>query len=188
MQPLQPRLPRSSGGSERLFFALWPDDTTRQDIIQVVRSIRREREPRGTWVEAHRYHLTVRFLGAFRELPQSLPAQACLAASEVNAAEFNLTLDRLGSFSRVWWLGCSVLPPALMALWQALGASLARHADWQQPADFTPHVTILRKADRPVAADVPAVRWSVRSFALVRSRRGGTGSDYEVIGEWPLQK
>lgn len=188
MQPLQPRLPRSSGGSERLFFALLPDDAARRDIIQAVRSIRRERETRGIWVEAHRYHLTLQFLGAFRELPQSLRDQACLAASEVNAAEFNLTLDRVGSFSRVWWLGCSVLSPALTALWQALGASLARHADWQQPADFMPHVTILRNADRPVAAAVPAVRWSVGSFALVRSRPSGTCSDYQVIGEWPLQK
>lgn len=182
-----PRQSRSSGGGERLFFALRPDDATRRAIIEAVQSIRRERATRGLWVEPHAYHLTLQFLGAIREWPQSFPDQACTAAGELDAAGFDLKLDRLGSFSRVWWLGCGTPPPPLMALWQALGAALARHADWQQPAGFTPHVTILRHAEHPVADAIAAVRWPVRSFALMRSRQVDTGSDYQVIGEWPLR-
>lgn len=190
MQRPQPRISRRSGSSQRLFFALWPDVATRLAISEAVRTIRGDNASSGRWIEARRYHLTLQFLGAFGELPQSLSVQACTAAAELDAAGFELTLDRVGSFSNrsiVWWLGCQTPPPLLLELWHALGASLARHWAWQQPPAFTPHVTILRGAGRSVAADTAAVSWPVRSFALVRSRQSEASSDYEVIGEWPLR-
>lgn len=50
---------------------------------------------------------------------------------------------------------------------------------------FVPHVSLLRKANRPQHFPALApVCWPVEGFALLRSNPQADGTAYEVIGSW----
>jgi 2'-5' RNA ligase len=61
-----------------------------------------------------------------------------------------MKVDRASSFgSRVWWVGPSEVPAPLSRLALRLREGLRRHAvPHERGEKFTPHVTILRDADR----------------------------------------
>ena len=71
--------------SHNLFFALWPDDDVRARIASAARQLKKAHAPRGRWIEPHRYHLTLRYLGAHATVPDALlaAAQRQLPAHEV---------------------------------------------------------------------------------------------------------
>jgi 2'-5' RNA ligase len=52
---------------------------------------------------------------------------------------------------------------------------------------YAPHLTLLRKArwDLP-PSPLKNIYWVINEFVLVRSNRTENGSEYEVIGRWPL--
>lgn len=176
----------------RLFFALWPEDATRTGIAAAAAHLKANHAPAGRWIGAHRYHLTLQFLGDFIELPPSLGDRAREAAAEVDSPAFTLALDRAGSFRNQaipWWLGCESMPDGLQRLWDSLGVALAKHGLKVQSTTLTPHVTILRNADRMLPGSVPIapVGWSVESFALIHSDLA-RGNAYRLLGQWPLAK
>ncbi|HET7925134.1 MAG TPA: 2'-5' RNA ligase family protein, partial [Rhodanobacteraceae bacterium] len=114
--------------SHNLFFALWPDDDVRERIASAAEWLRKTHAPRGRWIKPHRYHLTLRYLGAHATLPEPLLAAARAAGDAVRGSAFDFALDRAGSFRNrdvPWWLGCRTMPPALDALWDALWSALA---------------------------------------------------------------
>lgn len=184
--------PPAAGRGEihRLFFALWPDDSTRRGIATAAAHLKAEHVPRGRWLGAHRYHLTLQFLGDFDRLRDSLVDDACRAAASVRSPAFDLTLDHAGSFRNrevPWWLGCESMPGGLQRLWDALGLALARagvrtHAS----GSLKPHVTVLREADvpLPVTAITP-IAWPVREFVLIHSQLGSQNV-YTELRRWPL--
>lgn len=175
----------------RLFFALMPDEETRERLHCVAMQLKAEYAPHGRWMNPQRYHLTLQFLGDFDVLPPQLVAQASAAASAVRVAPFSLVLDRAGSFRNraiPWWLGPAVDVPGLAALWQELGTALAR-AGIRLPSGqgFRPHVTVLRDASNalPETAITP-VEWRVGAFSLVHSQPN-RGAAYAPVGTWPLK-
>ena len=176
---------------DRLFFALWPEDGTRKALADAATHLRQKLRPVGRWTGAHRYHLTLHFLGDYAELPDSLVQRATDAAATVKAARFTLTLNRAGSFrnrSIPYWLGPEQAPPELRQLWRALRDALQDHSvPYDTKLRLTPHVTVLRDAAQllPVTP-IPAVDWAVDRFVLIHSHLGAT-SEYRVLGTWPLQ-
>ena len=182
----------AEGGSDthRLFFALWPDDTVRRAIADTADALRRERAPRGRWSNPDRYHMTLQFIGDHRPFPADRARRAMDAAARLAVPAFALDLDRAGSFRKrsiPWWLGCSVKPDGLRALWDALSSSLAEaRVPYQSDRPLVPHVTILRAA-HPWLPDtpIPPVRWQVRDVVLIDSVQGPR-SEYRVLGRWPL--
>ncbi len=179
------------GEVHRLFFALWPDQATRAGIQQAAAQLQAAHAPRGRWLGAHRYHLTLQYLGDFDALPPALVEAALAAAGGVRAAAFELVLDQAGSFRNraiPWWLG-SVAPPAgLQALWDGLGVALAKAGVRVHSASkLVPHVTVLRDASTSLPqTPIDPVPWPVRDFALIHSVLGAQ-SGYRLLGRWPLQ-
>jgi 2'-5' RNA ligase len=174
----------SAAASQRLFFALWPDDETRAALASLIHTqIRRN----GHAVSAANLHITLAFLGN-----QSPEQRACLetAATLVTAPSFELVIDRLGHWPRprIFWAGPSASPDALTTLVERLNLALAGCGYQPEPRRFQVHITLARKALRPPAQiQISAIVWPARDFCLVESVTGERGVEYRVIGRWPLQ-
>lgn len=175
---------------DRLFFALWPDPAIRAGLATQATHLRHKLRPTGRWIGAHRYHLTLHFLGDYPALPDALAQRAIEAAASLRAPRFTLRIDRAGSFGQramPWWLGPAHAPPELKQLWRGLREALQAHAvPYDTRLRLTPHVTVLREAAQVLAPmPVPAVDWPVEQFALIHSHLGAA-SEYRVLGTWTL--
>lgn len=172
----------------RLFFALVPDRAVRDRFDAIARDVARRFGGKAT--RADTLHITLAFLG---DTPlDRLPALLALA-QQVRAPAFDLGLDQLGYWrhNRIYWAGCSQVPPALVTLVAALKAQLkaAQFPFDASHRDFVPHVTLVRKLGQPAVdvAPLSSLRWSCREFSLIRSHMGLSSAKYENLGCWPLQ-
>lgn len=165
--------------TRRLFFACWPDDTIRREIVErrrLIDGLSRRRVP------DHNLHLTLLFLG---NQPADRLDDLIISAGEVEAAGFSLQLDSFGWFkgARVAWLG-GPAPAESLALVQALSKMVKALGLRFDQRDFHPHVTLFRQVTmRPEFPPVPALRWPVSEFALIESI---PSRPYQVLRTWPL--
>lgn len=189
-EPVQtePRLAQSGldeagPGTLRLFFALWPDDATRDALNRTGKWLHQHWG--GRRMRADTLHITLAFLG-------STPADkldilmAC--ADAVHADAYDLLLDRAGYWrhNRIGWFGASETPPQHFDLVAALNATLKAESFPVDARPHVPHVTLLRKS---LGGEVPVcnpVRWRISAFVLVQSVTESDGAHYEVIRRWPL--
>jgi len=170
-------------GTLRLFFALWPDDATRDALNRTGKWLHQHWG--GRRMRADTLHITLAFLG-------STPAEqlealfACAEAVQTDA--FDLILDQAGSWrhNRIGWLGASQTPPQYIELVGALNAAL-RGAGYSVDArPHVPHVTLLRNSVGGAVPECEPVCWPISDFVLVASRRESDGMHYDVIRRWPL--
>ncbi len=168
--------------TERLFFALWPDRTVRGALAAYSRDL--QRECRGKRVPAQNLHATLAFIG--NTSAEKLDAIRA-AAAKLAVPAFDLRIDRPGYWQHntIAWAGCETVPAELQRLADELRAALVSADVKFDDKPFVPHVTLLRKANRPQRFPrlVP-IAWRVESFALVRSNPQTDGTAYEVIGTW----
>jgi 2'-5' RNA ligase len=157
--------------SQRLFIALWPPSAAAARLAAVAEAM--ARGDGGRPMPAEKIHLTLAFLG---EVPELRVAAALEAARAASFAPFMVRLDRLGGFRRakVGWAGSSRPSAKLLALQAALDGQLRARDFGLEARPFAPHVTLVRKIERPVAAGtiVPAVAWRADALTLVRTLPG----------------
>lgn len=165
--------------TRRLFFALWPDEAIRREIVARRDSLGRVSRRQ---VPDHNLHLTLVFLG---NQPAGRVAAIKAAADSAKASPCPVILDRLGWFpgAGVLWLGGEAPAPLqrlqadLHQRIDALGVGLDRRP-------FTPHVTLFRKVERrPKLTQPTPLTWPVRGFVLAESL---PGRPYRLIGRWSL--
>jgi 2'-5' RNA ligase len=190
MHQAELRVDTADASSHRLFFALWPAAALRKRIATTVAGLERDNAPGGRRLNPDRYHLTLRFLGDFQPLRQSVLDDAIVAAGSIRLPPFDLVLDLAGSFPKagVCWLGARTAPATMEQLWNELGRAFtsARVQVRSAPA-FSPHLTVLRDVRRPLPpTPIQPLSWPVREFVLVDSV-SGTHPAYRVLGRWPLQ-
>ncbi|WP_376696577.1 RNA 2',3'-cyclic phosphodiesterase [Wenzhouxiangella sp. EGI_FJ10305] len=166
--------------TRRLFFALWPDEKIRREIVE-----RREMLGRGSLkrVPDHNLHLTLLFLG---DQPAERLGEFEAAADAIRGKPCELRLDRFGWFpgAGVLWLGGEA-PETLQALQAALYARIGELGIDLDRRPFRPHVTLFRKvARRPDLPTPSPLSWPVREFALVESI---PGQPYRRIGRWSIR-
>jgi 2'-5' RNA ligase len=173
------------GLHRRLFFALWPDESVRQQIKSAPYP---RLKPKTTPLE--NWHMTLVFLG-----PTTPEQQAGLerAAAMVSAKPFTMNLDTTGQFARarVAWLGCQRPHRELVFLQRSLEIAL-RESCPEHPAfatavcPYCPHVTLYRHiSERHVPEKVEPVHWPVSSFSLIESRPSERPV-YQVLNSWNL--
>lgn len=173
------------GSTERVFFALWPDDATRTHCAKLAAQLAAHG---GRSVAAENLHITLSFLGSV-DADQRACAQH--AADAVHAQPVTLTLNRLGYFPkpRVVWLGAEQVPSALVDLVAELNRRLDGCGIALDTRPFTLHMTLLRKAYGLPVLEVPEpIPWRIQAFSLVKSATRSTGPIYTVIRTWPLHK
>ena len=168
------------GEDVRLFFALWPDDDVRFQIVENLRRLELDRN-KSRPVTPGNFHLTLHFVGNV-----SIAEMKCLdrQARQVKAEKFDLSLDYSGYFKKpkVLWLGCRTVPRALIDLQQNLGREIAECEYTPEERPYSPHLTVARKiyqAPEPVA--VAAIYWQVNRFVMVESISDLAGIRYEVV-------
>jgi 2'-5' RNA ligase len=149
----------------RLFFALWPDDATRDALNRTGKWLHQHWG--GRLMRADTLHITLAFLGS---TPAHQLERLAACADTVEADAFELILDQAGYWrhNRIGWLGVSETPPQYLGLVGALNAALQ---DAGFPVDVrphVPHVTLLRKSGGEAPACAP-VCWPVNDFVLANS-------------------
>lgn len=179
----------------RVFFALWPDAPAAARLHAIAQHWHDYLGGRVTRLDT--LHSTLVFIGDISA--QRLP-ELSQAATEVQKPGFDLEFDQAGCWrhNRIAHLGMRQMPHALQALQSDLARRLQELNFSIEKRTYTPHITLLRKADCAVdwseiesggAKENPAtepVGWTVRDFVLVKSSMSANGSRYEQIGRWPL--
>jgi 2'-5' RNA ligase len=171
------------GSKQRLFFALWPDASVREQIAAAAAPAVASLQQRA--VPAANYHLTIAFLGAVS--PATVPDIAA-AARGVRFAPFEVVLQHGGYWqrSRTAWLAPAGCPQALATLVDDLWNKLAGLGLVLDSRQFRPHVTLVRDADAVASAQFATpVLWRVQSFALLESTPGSAGPLYTLLEEFP---
>ena len=166
----------------RLFFALWPDDSTRARLADWTQAI--HRASGGRAMRSENVHLTLAFLGS---TDAALRPSIVAAASRAAPRRFTLRIDEPGYWrhNQIAWAGVHEVPPELTALVGDLRAALLGASVPFDVKPFVAHITLVRKA-RPgfKLPELGPIDWPVRDFVLVRSVTGPDGSTYEVVQRW----
>lgn len=151
-------------GPLRLFFALWPDETTRKALSEWQSAIP------GRKVPPENLHITLAFLG---EQPASAVPGLSAILERVFSDTIRLKLDKLGYFpnSRISWAGMKDIPAELTQLYKGLAAALAEQSiSYDRRNRFKPHITLARHSSRTASADLQPVIWHANHLVLVESR------------------
>ena len=167
---------------QRLFFALWPDEVVRRELIRVQQRL----QVAGSRpVQAQNFHLTLVFLGPIAPgTQQAVEAEV----ANVRLPGFVLTLDSAGWWRgpRITWLAAQHTPEPLTSLHNALQRGCKRHTAVEM-RPFKPHVTMVRKVTAELNRhDSFSIPWQVTEFCLVESITDSDGVIYRVIKRWPL--
>ncbi len=170
--------------AERLFFALWPDDTLRQQLVQCRDTLAAHSD--GRPLLAENLHLTLAFLGR-----TDARQRACVEtmANAIQCAPFELQLNRSGYWPRprVLWIAPAEMPEALTALAADLHAGAEGCGLKLDARPYRAHITLMRKLTLPPKdTDLQPLNWPVDRFVLVRSSTLPQGVKYEVVREWKL--
>jgi 2'-5' RNA ligase len=163
----------------RLFFALWPDNDVRRQLIEIARQL--NLETRSRRVDPKNYHVTLAFVG---EVPATKLAMLQHVGPSLRVPRFTFSCD-----STEFWRGSQVLvaavraaPPELLDLGRKLNDAL------ELPREpLRAHVTLARKVTQAsVLQAMSPVVWRATNFSLIRSDTGGVESAYTVLDTWSL--
>jgi 2'-5' RNA ligase len=169
----------------RLFFALWPDDEVRAQIVAILNQINLDRV-KCRLVKNSNLHLTLHFIGN-----TSIAEMKCLDlhARGFDAESFEFTLDCSGYFKKpkVFWIGCQAVPQALFDLHRNLAEQISQCAYKPETRPYSPHMTVARKfTEVPGSIPFEPVLWQVDRFVLVKSVSVPGGVRYEVAESYSL--
>ena len=172
----------TTADTERLFFALWPDDLCRERLAREARKLYEIFGGRVTTRET--FHMTLVFLG---DISPDQAQLACVAGAAMTMRGFSLHMAGSGCWThnKIAWLAPAVTPEPLAQLVTDLRRAVSDAGIAIEKRPFTPHVTLLRKAQcRPIDAKILPFEWRVRDFALIRSTLGPEGSHYDILERW----
>jgi 2'-5' RNA ligase len=169
----------------RLFFALWPEISVRNELAAWQRKLQQGGNARvlRPWT----LHLTLAFLGP-TPLAQLDAVKDAAAGVRGNAVDLLLDQADYWPHNHIVWVGCTAPPPALIELQSALASRLNAAGIAFDAKPFHPHVSLLRNVrnSRPQWAR-SSVAWPARDFVLVESRPGNDGNRYEIVARFPLR-
>ena len=164
----------------RLFIAL----QFSEDILTALMNVQSEMktyEVRGRYSPPENLHLTLAFIGEYGN-----PDEVMDTLASVPFEPFPLHLDGLGNFGDLYWAGIAD-NPQLATFVKRLRHALA---DRNIPFDrkrFSPHITLIRKAEYYGETPLPPVHapegeMEVNGISLMRSDRGKHGMIYTEVG------
>ena len=185
----KPNMKKSiSQSSKRVFFALLPDESTRQKILQFQQSCLHH-YPDARPVAANNFHITLHFIG---QVDEPHLQQLKQAVASVQAGKVDCLLDKSGYFARpkVFWLGCSHTSDALQQLVILLGKAL-QNCDYQHLYEhYIPHVSLLRKFSQgyqKLSLPRPEpIHFQADQFVLMESLSTDQGVKYQPIQGYTL--
>lgn len=173
----------SERATQRLFFALWPDNKVRQALRDLTVNL-----PAHGGREVHKedLHITLLFLGQVKtDLYPCVERIAC----SIEASLFHLKIDTIGYWNRpgILWCKPSNIPRQLAELVLDLQKGLLNCGFKPEKRVYTPHITLARKArsSDSYLLDNP-INWNPIEFVLVTSDSGKRIPRYTILRRWPL--
>lgn len=176
--------------TDRLFFAVFPDDGAAGEIARLARELRLQHGLKGKPLAPERLHVSLHHVGDYHDLPQDIVAAARDIASTISIPRFTVAFNGAASFrgrpdNQPFVLRGDDGVVGLTMLQEALGSAMERAGLGLRARHYAPHLTLLYGdrfvADRAVA---PVVSWTVHEFVLVHSLLGR--SRYIRLARFPL--
>ena len=172
--------------TQRLFFALWPDEPVRERLHAAARELV---PPGARAVAPDSIHLTLLFIGS-----ADAARRTCLeqAADGIKGSGFTFTLDQAGFWRKpqILWLGCAAPPAPLLDLVQGLTEGTGQCGVETEARPYQAHVTLARKVRTGPPAELPIepIVWPVERFCLVESHTDPEGVRYRTLRFWSLNE
>jgi 2'-5' RNA ligase len=169
---------------KRLFFALWPDDLTRQKCTHVTQGINKRA---FCLVTPANLHVTLLFLGyVSAEQEQEIRQEAATIVVPKIAICFN----QLSYWKKpgVLCLTSTENSPDAIRLVSDLTIAAKKLDIVIDDRPYKPHVTLAKKAKGSWVKEFEPINWFAMSFCLVESIAHADGSEYRIIGQWDLQQ
>lgn len=165
---------------KRLFFALWPEQTTRQSCITLISQLPNAGRP----VSARNLHITLLFLGSVDSSQQALISQE---AGKLPISPITITFDRLSFWKKpgVLCLTAGQTDRNITQLNNALTSIAKQHGILVDERPFTPHVTLMKKARTEADIAISPILWRAHGFCLAESISTAAGVEYRIIERWP---
>ena len=165
---------------KRLFFALWPDDETREQCVSVIKALSSKD---GRLVPPGNLHVTLAFLG---NIDAATELSVTQAAAKIPVSQMAITFDRINFWRKpgILCLTAQNPDPTVTSLAMSLISQAAQFGIPVDPRPFTPHVTLVRKVKRSAQLEFDPVIWSADSFCLMESCSLPEGVEYRVIKYW----
>lgn len=165
----------------RLFYALWPDDATRDALAAWQFAVS------GKKVPPQNLHITLVFLG---NQPARIVPELTRILATLPAHAISLKLDDMGYFAhnRISWAGMKHRPARLVQLHHRLTTALQeKNIAFDNRNDFKPHITLARHSNRAGIPDLKPITWHAKHLVLVKSRlqqdKKGTHQQYLPLAE-----
>ena len=165
----------------RLFIAIKLNNEMK-DYLMDIQDTMRTYGVRGRETPEENMHLTLAFIGEYDD-----PDYVKGIVDSIEVRPFELKLRGIGAFRDLWWVGIENSAP-LEAVVRRLRRALADAGIPFDRKKFSPHITIIRKADGRLE-DVPeselnqlfGASMTVDHISLMRSYRGKNGMIYTEI-------
>lgn len=177
--------------TDRLFFALLPDDYAATQADRFRQRLAAERGLSGKQIRVEHLHVTLHHLGDHAGVPTHLVEQAGAVAEGLAATPFEAEFTAVTSFPRGGRTPALVLCgngglTALTSFQRSLGVAMIKGGlgAWVDKS-FTPHMTLAYEPQVVERHDIRQIAWMVNELVLVHSLLGQTR--HLVLGRWPLR-
>lgn len=191
-----------SGERMRLFVAFDIPEKARE-ILSGVADAKREELAGARWVRPENLHLTLKFIGEYREDDLGRLSQEIRAAAE-RCPSFTAALGGCGAFpsrrkARVIWVGLSEGADEAGHVARKLDARLEKVGIKREPRPFRGHLTLAR-LKRPgdcteglegieaMLEELEKIPFVIGEVTLYRSILGPQGPKYTVLERIPLKE
>jgi 2'-5' RNA ligase len=136
-----------------------------------------------------RLHVTLCHVGDYVGLPQAVVARARKAAETFTTPAFDVTFDRVLSFTgraryRPFVLKSRQGTATVEAFQRQLGVAMTAAGLGKFAKPYTPHMTLLYDGAEVAEQQVDPITWTVTEFTLVHSLLGQTR--HIPLGRWSL--
>ncbi len=135
----------------------------------------------GRFTRMENLHLTLAFIGEYKD-----PNAVLDVMETITLEPFDLNLSGVGHFHDLFWVGVQPAPE-LDHYVKSLRRALAEHNIPYDRKKFSPHITLIRRAEflDQTAVEVvrpPVASMFVENVSLMRSDRGKHGMIYTELG------
>jgi 2'-5' RNA ligase len=170
-----------------LFFALYPDAETVERLERLFDDLGKRFGLTGATVQ--NFHMTLFQPGPQARLTRDERAAALEAGDRLRAAPFEVQLDQVVTLPNKRPKPPIVLRardglPAWLDLQRRLGITAVAAGAVRTMPRYAPHLTLTYDKHHLEPIEIEPIRWTVRSFALVRSHFGE--GVHEPLRQWDL--
>ena len=148
----------------RLFIAIQLSEEMRKALVDCLHDLKKQ-GVEGNYVPAQNLHLTLAFIGEYRD-----PEQVKQILASVPLPAFRLEMKKKGNFGNILWAGVKG-NQKLKTYVRDLRAALKNAGIPFEDDRFTPHITLIRKvsARSPYQVHLPKAEMEVKRASLMKS-------------------